>query len=71
MMSSIVHPHLPAYPDWVQSSSDDDDDDAYAEQDPQLVEAAAHLGDEAGAPEHSSEQLSDAALQHHMMCQVL
>jgi hypothetical protein len=47
------------FPDssFAQSSSDDD---GFAEQDPQLVEAAAHLGDEAGAPEHNSEQLSDA-----------
>jgi hypothetical protein len=29
------------------------------EQDPQLIEAAAHLGEEAGAPEHNSEEISD------------
>ncbi|GFH16404.1 tiny macrocysts protein C, partial [Haematococcus lacustris] len=42
-----------------EDSSSDEEGEAAAELDPKLADAAANMGDEAGAPDHFSEQMSE------------
>ncbi|GFH16185.1 tiny macrocysts protein B [Haematococcus lacustris] len=45
-----------------EDSSSDEEGEAAAELDPKLADAAANMGDEAGAPDHFSEQMSESGV---------